>query len=204
MFTKRSTKLFVMMLVVLIVGSGVFLILGPTALGQELTGRGSTIAIEVAENGTRFVPDETPAHPDDGRPAYGTEFITEGYLYPAGTLTCANNECNGTLADGSPEFPDLVLGKWVCRGWIIGDGAHTITGPNVATTQIFDFGDTPGAKTIVTDGFELKDFNVEFLRAITGGSGRYRNVRGDQTQEFLGWNPSFGVALRVELNVIGR
>ena len=56
---------------------------------------------------------------EDGMPANGNAFITRGYIYPAGTLT----ESNGTLEDGSPEFPDLVLGEWVCRGWFVGEGA---------------------------------------------------------------------------------
>jgi hypothetical protein len=132
-------------------------------------------------------------------PAYGAEFITEGYIYPSGTITCQNNECNGVLEDGSPEFPDKVVGKWVCRGWFIGDGAHTTTGPWVATTQIYDLGTTSGASMIVTDGYELSDLNVAFRRAIVGGTGQYSQALGEQTQELLGFNPSFGVAFRVEL-----
>lgn len=199
MFSKRSTR--VMFLLVLIVAALATLI--PSVLGQDLLGRqhnGRTISIEVAEIGSRFVPDETPVF-DDGLPAYGAEFITEGYIYPAGTITCENNECNGVLEDGSPEFPEQVLGQWICRGWFVGDGGHTTTGPWVVTTQIFDFGNTPGAETIVTDGYEYSDFNVEFKRAITGGSGPFQKVRGDQAQEFLGGNPSLGVTLRVDLNV---
>src|SRR5262245_26233336 len=62
-----------------------------------------TIRLDVAENGTKFTPDETPVFPD-GLPAYGAEFITEGYLYPEGTLKGAN----GANPDGSPEFPNKV------------------------------------------------------------------------------------------------
>lgn len=204
MFTNRSIKVLVLAVIGLIVVVGLAAA-ASTALGQgPLDARGHTIAIEVAENGTRFVVDETPAFEEDGLPAYGAEFITEGYLYPAGTLTCADNQCNGVLEDGSPEFPDEVLGRWVCRGWFVGDGFHTMSGPVVVTTQIYDLGDTPGTDMIVTDGYELVDFNVPLQRAITGGSGPYRNARGEQTQEFLGLNPGMGVALRVELNVIGR
>lgn len=161
-------------------------------------GRG--LDIEVAENGTRFLPDAEPVF-DDGLPAYGAEFITEGYLYPAGTVSCVANECNGVLENGDPEFPDKVIGRWVCRGWHIGDGAHTTTGPWVVSTQTFDLGAMPGERTIITDGYEYSDFNVEFPRAVTGGTGRYRGAAGEQLQEFLGWNPSFGVILRVKLKV---
>ncbi|MGH9937305.1 MAG: hypothetical protein ACREAM_13745 [Blastocatellia bacterium] len=48
-----------------------------------------TIRFDVAENGKKFTPDETPVF-SDGLPAYGAEFITEGYIYPEGTLNGAN------------------------------------------------------------------------------------------------------------------
>lgn len=164
---------------------------------------GSVLEVEVAENGNRFSPDETPVFEDDGLPAYGAEFITEGYLYPAGTLTCDEEGCNGVLPDGTPEFLDQVIGTWVCRGWHIGDGAHTETGPWVVSTQTFSFGNVPGAKTLISDGFELSDMNVAFNRAVTGGSGDYLNVRGEQNQTFLGWNDSVGVSLKVSFRLLG-
>src|SRR5215467_12772636 len=124
------------------------------------------LKFDIAENGTSFVPAEKPVF-GDGQPAYGNPFITEGYIYPAGTL----NGSNGTLKNGAPEFPDKVLGNWICRGWHIGDGAHTKTGPWTVTTQIFDLGKQPGITMLVSDGFELVDMHVPFERAITGGTG---------------------------------
>jgi hypothetical protein len=164
-------------------------------------GGGHTIAVEIAENGTKFTFDTEPVFDDDGLPAYGNEFITEGYIYPAGTLTCDENGCNGVLDDGAPEFPDQVLGRWVCRGWHVGEGAHSQGEPWVASTQIFSFGPVPGQKTIISDGFELPDVGGQISRAITGGTGMYRQARGEQVQAFLGWNPSMGVALQVQLRV---
>ena len=157
------------------------------------------IEIEIAENGKRFIPDEEPIF-DDGLPAAGAEFITDGYIYPAGTLTCNNNECNGVLESGEPEFPDLVMGKWVCRGWHISDGAHTETGPIVVTKQTYQMAD---GSLITTDGFELSDFDTEVWRAVTGGTGQFLNVRGQQQQSLLGWNGSVGVGLRVRLVLLG-
>jgi len=164
-------------------------------------GKLTRIRVEIAENGNRFSFDSE--HVDaNGLPAYGSEFITEGYIYPAGTITCTNNDCDGVLPDGSPEFPDRVLGRWTCRGWHVGEGAQTTSGPWVATTQTFDFGDVPGAKTVITDGYEYSDFNVSFLRAIVGGTGPFRAASGEQVQEFLGWNPSIGTTTRMELRVM--
>lgn len=203
MSVNRSKKMFTVLLLALITAVIVLVAVVPSALGQEANGRSKrNIAIEVIENGTRWVPDETPAD-EDGMPVYGTEFITQGYIYPAGTITCEDNQCNGVLEDGSPEFPDLVIGTWLCRGWTLGD-AQTTSGPVVITTQLFDLGDMPGEETIVTDGYELADFNLEFQRAITGGTGRYRLARGVQVQELLGWNPSVGVALGIELKLARR
>ena len=43
------------------------------------------LQFDIAEIGTRFVFDEAPVF-DDGFPAYGNAFVTEGYIYEAGTL----------------------------------------------------------------------------------------------------------------------
>jgi hypothetical protein len=158
-----------------------------------------TITFEVAENGLRFIFDETPVH-EDGMPAYGNPFVTEGYLYPAGTL----NGSNGVLPDGSPEFPDKVIGTWICRGFMIGDGAHTTTGAWVTSTQTYNFGTGFGARTVVTDGYELADIGIPVTRAIVGGTGPYRGAQGEQTQTLLGFTEQMGVNLRVQLEIAGR
>lgn len=71
----------------------------------------------------RFVFDEVTVFPS-GMSAYGNPIITQGYIYPYGTL----ERGNGVLADGSPEFPELVIGEWTCRGYSVGKGAETTTG----------------------------------------------------------------------------
>jgi hypothetical protein len=152
-----------------------------------------TLRFDVAEDGTRFFFAEQPVH-DDGMPAYGNPFVTQGYIYPEGTLDGGN----GVLADGSPEFPDKVLGKWTCRGWFIGDGAHTTTGEWVITTQVFDF----GGDILVTEGAELADVGVPAKRAITGGTGQFATATGQGEQTLLGFNASEGVDLRFELEPI--
>ncbi len=157
------------------------------------------IRFDVAENGKKFTPDETPVFPD-GLPAYGNEFITEGYIYPEGTL----NGATGANPDGSPEFPNQVIGRWYCRGWHVGEGAHTTKGPWVVTHQLYDFGPQEGRSTIVTDGFELPEENVPILRAIIGGTGAFAQARGEARQTFLGFNQSNGVSLRYELRVTVR
>jgi hypothetical protein len=144
-----------------------------------------TIEVDVAENGKRFVIDEAPVF-DDGFPAYGNSFVTQGYIYPAGTLSASN----GVNADGSPEFPDKVIGEWTCRGYFIGDGAHTTEGAWVFTTQLFAFGEDPdtGAETLVVTGYEGAQVGQIVTGAITGGTGDYATARGQADQTLLGFN----------------
>ena len=154
------------------------------------------IKFDVAENATKFAFDEAPVH-EDGLPAYGNPFITQGYIYPEGTL----NGSNGVLPDGSPEFPEKVIGEWTCRGWFIGDGAHTTSGPMVVTTQIYQLGGDYGDVTIISDGYESSEINKEIKRAITGGTGRYQMAGGEVTQELLGFTEQMSVNLRFTLEV---
>lgn len=156
------------------------------------------MAIEVAEDGTRFVFGEAPVL-DDGYPAYGNGFVTQGYLYPEGTLSASN----GVLAKGDPEFPDDVVGEWTCWGYFVGDGAHTTEGPWVITTQVFEFhSDVPGANTIVTVGSETPAGAGPAVRSVIGGTGEYASSSGEVAQVTLGHNASDGVnaAFRFELS----
>ena len=160
---------------------------------------GHLAGVDVAEDGTRFVFDEAPVL-ENGFPAYGNGFVTQGYIYPAGTL----GESDGVLADGSPEYPDLVIGTWTCWGYFIGDGADTDDGPWVITTQVFDFEpDQPGTDTLVTVGMETPAGLGPIDRAVTGGTGDFRLARGQMTQVTLGHNASEGVNATFDFDVIG-
>jgi hypothetical protein len=163
------------------------------ALGPD-----GVLRFDVAEDMTRFGFDADNVH-EDGTPANGNAFITRGYIYPAGTLT----ESNGVLEDGSPEFPELVLGEWVCRGWFVGEGAHATAGPMVVTTQLYNFGGTLGEALLVSDGYELADVGVVIDRAITGGTGPFLGADGAASQTFLGFNASAGVNLTFEIQIVG-
>lgn len=162
--------------------------------------RVQVIEVEVAENGTLFRFDPDLVFEDDGLPARGSAFVTQGYIYPKGTLSGAN----GVNPDGSPEFPDKVIGAWLCYGTHIGDGAHTTTGAWVVSTQVFSFGDDLDGQSVVTDGFELADVGVPVTRAISGGTGDYANARGESQEVFLGFNPSHGVSLSFKLEITTR
>ncbi len=126
-------------------------------------------SLDVACNALTFV-FQGPEIPGVG-PDYGATFVVQGVIYPGGTFA-ANGTDSGLNPDGTPQFPDLVVGTWTCRGWFIGDGIATVTGPFVVTTQVYDLDpDAPGAETIVSEGIELVDLNLPFARAVTGGTG---------------------------------
>lgn len=163
-----------------------------------------TVTFDVVEDMNRFIFDKDVVF-DDGMPADGSAFITRGFLYPKGTLTCdADGRCNGMHKDGRAEFPEKVVGEWVCQGYMINEAAHAKSGVWVFSTQFFQAGDKTGAQTIVTQGYELADVGVAIQRAITGGTGEYGQARGEQEQVLLGLNASEGVALRVKLEVQTR
>lgn len=162
----------------------------PTANAAETEPQApQTLTVDVAEDGTRFVFDEAPVL-DNGYPAYGNGFVTQGYIYPAGTLDGAN----GVNPDGSPEFPDAVIGEWTCFGYFVGEGANTPSGAWVVTTQVFEFtSNVVGNHSIVTVGPETPADAGVALRAVVGGTGRFVHASGQVAQVTLGHNASEGV-----------
>ena len=97
---------------------------------------------------------------------------------------------------------------WTCYGTFTEVALPASTGPLLISTQLYDLGDSPGADTVVTSGWELADVGVAVSRAITGGTGKHGGATGIQTQTLLGYNnaetvigdvPAFGVVLSVEL-----
>lgn len=188
---SRSPRVFASGLLI----AGVFAVAAILAWGSIAQAKQpELIEFDVAEDMNRFIFDQDVAY-EDGFPADGSSFITRGYLYPVGTL----NESNGVHPDGSPEFPDEVIGEWICQGYMINDAGHATEGVWVFSTQFFQFGDEPGAETISTLGYELADVGEAISRAITGGTGKYNDARGESQQTLLGLNASEGVNLRVSL-----
>jgi hypothetical protein len=174
----------------------------PSAMSAEdavarVTSEDGVIRFDVAEDGKRFVWAEPRF--DDGLPAHGATYISQGYIYPDGTLS---DEVDGVNADGSPEFPDKVLGDWYCYGWYIGDGAHATEGPWVLSTQLYNFGGTWGEATLVSEGYVLSEAGGTVGRAITGGTGPFAAVRGEMADTSLGFNETEGGNARYEVHLL--
>jgi len=138
--------------------------------------------VDVAEDFSRFV--YTPVVPGD-IPQRGSTFVTDGNLFPRGTIE----------GDGASFDPNAAgsIGKWYCRG------IHLVSAPEIPgaplwvdTAQLFQFPDDK--RSLSSDGLEG---SVPVLRAVIGGTGSLKDYVGHQQQEFLGFNASGGVNLRV-------
>ncbi len=126
-------------------------------------------------------------------PDYGNAFVAQGYIYPAGTL---DGGVEGTLPNGDPAFPDLVIGEWTCDGYFVGEGMGTETGAIVMTRQVYRFND---GDMLISHRPELVDAGVIVTRAVTGGTGDYAKVAPELEQVLLGMIDGYGVRLQIAL-----
>ncbi len=149
------------------------------------------MAFDVAEDHTRIHMAAAPLH-ENGMPAHGNAFVSQGYIYPEGTLA---DGTVGVLKDGSPAFPDLVLGTWTCDGYFVGEGGNTTTGVWIISRQTFAFND--GA-TVITQGTEIADVGQPNLRPVTGATGDFSQVEGGLIQTTLGFNDFWGLSATYE------
>ena len=91
--------------------------------------------------------------------------------------------------------------EWICRGFFVGNGAQSATGPWVITTQVYGFGDTFGEATLVIEGYEITDIDVAIMRGVSTGTGPFAAARGEGEQTLLGFNATEGVSLMFEIDV---
>jgi hypothetical protein len=130
-------------------------------------------------------------------PQFGDNFMQEGIIYKGGTFEryCPETLDCGLHEDGTPEFPDEVVGKWTCFGAFIGDGIATTEGAWIASDQFYNFHVeelspnvyTPGRHGLTSQGVERVD-EVLFYRAVTGGFGKYKSATGQIEQVKVGFN----------------
>ncbi len=151
----------------------------------------TVMRFDVAEDHTRFAFDEEPVH-DDGMPAYGNPFVTQGYIYPAGTL----DDAEGVKENGEPAFPDKVLGTWTCSGWFVANGAHTEEGTWLVSRQVYHFAESDAV--LISQGPEYADIGETRQRPITGATGSYSGA-GTIEQTLLGFHAHGGVNIRFNI-----
>ena len=142
------------------------------------------VTVDVAEDLVKAVP--TLVKPEHTQPERGTFYITEGRLFPGGTI-------EGDGADFNPARSGHI-GVWYSRG------THLVSASEIPaaslwayTAQLFQIG-RQGVELISSEGFEGSG---ELTRVVTGGGGNYTGFVGEQRTTFLGINQTGGVNLRV-------
>jgi hypothetical protein len=127
-----------------------------------------TFSVDIVADCNRFI-SEGVGHPHPG-PVFGDYFMQEGLIYEGGTLAanCAGGDGCGLNPDGTPEFPEEVIGKWTCYGSFVGNGGATVEGVWLYSTQVYEFDVeqiepnvfAPGADALVSIGPERNDLDV--------------------------------------------
>jgi hypothetical protein len=179
----------------------VLIVLGHTQATVEANGAakhppaGARFVVDVAMDGStwRFDDGTNPFYPVfTGQLFRGKTFIVSGKIYRAGTLSGGGD----FGSPGNPSGPETSgeIGTWVCRGTVNLDIGEIAAGgyPHVYSTQFFNFN---SGDVIVTEGPEG---GAELVRAVIGGSKRFRAARGDVVETPLGVNTSnlFNVRFR--------
>jgi hypothetical protein len=158
---------------------------GPEGARRHRDREPVVFTVDVAEDlAGKFVP--TFVKPEHTQPERGSFFVTEGRVFPAGTIQ----------GDGSGFDPNSRghIGVWICRGTHLVAASDIPAAPLwVSTAQLFILG-RQGKEQITTDGVEGSG---TVTRVVTGGAGNYAGFVGEQRQTFLGFNPTGGVNLRV-------
>ena len=170
--------------------AGLLLTVASAAAAEQQEARGKAPApivftVDVAEDlAGKFVP--TFVKPEHTQPERGSFFVTEGRVFPAGTI-------QGDGAGFDPNSRGHV-GVWICRGThLVAASEIPDAGWWVSSAQLFVLG-RQGKEQLTTEGIEGRD---TITRIVTGGAGNYAGWVGEQRQTFLGFNATGGVNLRV-------
>ena len=143
--------------------------------------------IDVAEDMAKFV---EPRVPVGTEPLRGSFFITEGKIYRAGTSPSVGGDQFDPNSAGA-------MGVWFCKGTFLVAGSQFDKSPMaVLSDQMYLLPDDQ--RSIATTGTEGNGLAV---RAVIGGTGPYAGYVGEQRQQFLGFNKSGGVNLRVTITL---
>ena len=172
---------------VTILGIAALLGIGQTApMTMADGGRNLVFTVDVAEDGHKFVPGPPIV---DGFPQPGSFFLTEGNIYPGGTIPG-----DGSTFDPTDPSGPTPIGRWLCHGTHLVDASLIpgTTAPWLFSSQLYLLPDDK--KSLTSTGVEQ---TAPVVRAVTGGTGKFKDFIGVQKQEFLGFNPTFGVTLRV-------
>ena len=145
--------------------------------------------IDVAEDMNLFV---EPRVPIGTEPLRGSFFITEGKIFRAGTIPASNGE------QFDPATAAGAMGTWFCKGTFLVRGSEFDKSPlAVVSDQLYLLSND--RQSIATTGTEGAG---ETVRPVIGGTGPYAGYTGEQRQQFLGFNKTGGVNLRVTIRLV--
>ena len=167
--------------------AAVVTLFGDRPLAEERPRGPKPLVVDVAIDGSTWRMDDgsNPFFPAfTGALARGATFIVSGRIYRGHTLK-AGGTFDGPNNPAGPETPGAI-GVWVCRGTFNLDIGQIAAGeaPHVTSTQFFYFSD---GNSIVSDGPEG---GAVVVRAVVGGTGRFKRVQGDVKETPLGVNTS--------------
>jgi hypothetical protein len=138
-----------------------------------------TLEVDVAIDGaTLTLNNNDSTNPNN--PVRGTTFTVTGKIFPGGTIPAG-------ITPFDPNQPGSI-GSWVCSGVFVADAADIFGGKaeiSVHTSQIFMFDD--GQNQLFTEGLEGA-VGVTTHRVVVGGTGKFRDVIGQQRQDTIGLN----------------
>ncbi len=144
--------------------------------------------VDVAEDMNLFAESHVPTGTE---PLRGSFFITEGKIFTAGTIPSTNGE------QFDPNSITGSIGTWFCKGtFLVRGSVFDKSKLAVVSDQIYLFPND--LQSIATTGTEGAGFTV---RPVIGGTGQYAGYTGEQRQEFLGFNKTGGVNLRVTIKL---
>ena len=145
--------------------------------------------IDVAEDMNLFV---EPRVPTGTEPLRGSFFITEGKIFPAGTIPATNGE------QFDPATAAGATGTWFCKGTFLVRGSEfDKSALAVLSDQVYLLPND--RQSVATTGSEGAG---ETVRPVIGGTGPYAGYTGEQRQQFLGFNKTGGVNLRVTIRLV--
>jgi hypothetical protein len=141
---------------------------------------------DVSEDMNKYVEHRVAAGEE---PVRGSQFVTEGAIFPPGTIPGKGEEFD-------PNMPG-ARGAWFCKGVFLVRGSEFDKSPQaVLSEQIYLL--PSDRHSITTSGTEG---NGTAIRAVTGGTGAFTGYSGEQRQQFLGFNKTGGVNLRVTITL---
>ena len=174
-------------------------LLGITALstksddGRHSDGRWKQLVIDVAEDARTGVLNQV--NPTNALPKRGDTVITNGKIYPGGTIPSANGFDIDTAGS---------IGTWVSRGTFNFDFSQAFAGgdPIISSTDHYLF--SPTGALNVQDSL-MSEGQDSFLstahRVVLGSTGIYRGTIGEVKVEVLGQNSTGFVNRRLTFTI---